>query len=181
MPHELSERRKQMISMYKKAREQNRPVKCVCEKLMMNNNIHEVHQDTVNDINIDTTDLATSIHVVRTPPKYYKGSTFQGSVIPTTSTDDVRPGLHAVYSDLCCARAAHNTYAYRLRTSNGDIFEHYYDDGEFGAGRKLINLMKEKDTINSIICVTQWSGGTHLGPSRFAHIIEAARNVLNLS
>ena len=87
--------------------------------------------------------------------------------------------LHAVYRDTRVARATHNIYAYRIM-SGGGVFEHYEDDGEYGAGGRLLDLLLDNDICDQMICVTRWYGGTHLGPGRFNHILDAGRRVLEL-
>jgi len=52
------------------------------------------------------------------------------------------------------------------------------DDGEGGAGDKLLNLLDVCNAINCVIIVTRWYGGVHLGPDRFKHINERALTLL---
>ena len=58
---------------------------------------------------------------------------------------------------------------------------HYEDDGEWGAGKKLLDLLKTKNIVNQLVVVTQWYCGTHLGPSRFDHIKRAVNDDLELN
>ena len=60
------------------------------------------------------------------------------------------------------------------------IIEHYEDDGEWGAGRMLLKLLRENNVTNSLVCVTRWYGGKHLGRTRFDLIKEAACQVLSI-
>lgn len=80
------------------------------------------------------------------------------------------------------ARATHNIYAYRvLKTfADGRVVE-YKDcdcDGETGAGPKLLRLLHLMRETGIIVIVTRWYGGIHLGPDRFRHITNAARDVI---
>jgi len=53
------------------------------------------------------------------------------------------------------------------------------DDGEAAAGGRLLHLLQIVDARNVVVVVSRWFGGTLLGPSRFTHINNAARNLLD--
>ena len=178
LPKELAERKKQLLPSYKAARDQNMKVKWAGEKLIINDTVTQVKKDKVKDINIDTTDMATSMRVKRSPPKTYDGSTFQGSRVNVATPDDVIPAIHAIYTDVRSARATHNIYAYRIN-SGQRIIEHYEDDGEYGAGRRLLGMLQKNDILNQLICVSRWHAGRNLGPVRFNYIEEAAKDTIN--
>ena len=76
------------------------------------------------------------------------------------------------------AGAKHNTYAYRIKSPDGYV-EHYEDNGEYGAGSMLLDLLKDENVDNKLVCVTRWYGGTHLGRARFDHIINTAKASLD--
>jgi cell division protein FtsB len=173
LPRELSERKKQLVPLYKNARNNNKKAQWRGEKLSIDNVTHTAHQDVIKHINYVTSDVAVSTKVTQGPPMTHKGSTFLGSRISIQSTDDVIPSLHALYGDQRCARATHN----RIQSKTG-ITEHYNDDGEYGAGSKLLDMLKEKDIQNELVCVTRWYGGTHLGTARFQCILDTAKAVL---
>ena len=52
------------------------------------------------------------------------------------------------------------------------------DDGEDAAGSKLAYLLDMRQDDNVVVCVSRWFGGIQLGPKRFAHIINVARELL---
>ena len=85
--------------------------------------------------------------------------------------------MHAVMKDQAIARATHIIYAYRIDTG-GKIFEHYHDDGEYGAGQKLLSLLRENDVKNEMIAVARWHNGPNIGPARFTCILKAANSVI---
>ena len=179
MPRELSERKKQLIPRFRDAKSKNISTKWLGDKLQIGNSILQVKKDTVNDINLDTTHRATEIKVGRSPPIVHEGNSFQGSAIRIKSPDDIIPGLHAIYADSRVARATHNIYAYRLVTQESTV-EHFEDDGEFGAGRRIMELLRQNNVENTLVCVTRWYGGKHLGPVRFDKIIQCAKTLLGL-
>ena len=180
LPRELSERKKQLVPLYKNARNNNKKAQWRGEKLFIENVTHTAHKDTIKDINYATSDVAISTKVIQGPPTTLKGSTFLGSRISIKSTDDVIPYWHAVYGDQRCARAIYAyIYGYRIRSEAGIVTEHYNDDGDFGSGSKLLDLLKEQDVYNELVCVTRWHGGTHLGTARYQCILDTAKTVLN--
>jgi len=82
-------------------------------------------------------------------------------------------------------RATHHMYAYRIvsPTPPHTTIHDNDDDGEVGAGAKLAALlgmmMKSGKPPCGVFClVSRWFGGTKLGPKRFAHISNVAREVI---
>uniref|UniRef100_A0A3Q4AV63 RWD domain-containing protein n=1 Tax=Mola mola TaxID=94237 RepID=A0A3Q4AV63_MOLML len=52
------------------------------------------------------------------------------------------------------------------------------DDGETAAGGRLLHLLQILDVRNVMVVVSRWYGGILLGPDRFKHINNCARNIL---
>jgi putative IMPACT (imprinted ancient) family translation regulator len=52
------------------------------------------------------------------------------------------------------------------------------DDGEDGAGSRLAQLLQSRNEQNVLVVVSRWFGGIQLGPKRFAHITNVARDLL---
>ena len=180
LSRKLDEEKRRLVPNYKEARAHNIKVRWIGEKLLVKDQMTEVRKDSVKDINADTTEKALSMKVRRAPPKIYNGSSFQGSCVAITQTDDAISALHAIYSDSRTAHAKHNIYAYRIQAQDtATIIEHYEDDGDYGAGRRLLELLREKKITNQFICVTSWQGGKQLGSVRFQYTLEAAKNVLD--
>lgn len=73
-------------------------------------------------------------------------------------------------------------YAYRLLETlpNGVVVKKFDndDDGEDGAGRCLAHLLEMRGEDGVLVLVSRWYGGTKLGPKRFAHITNVARELL---
>ena len=178
-PREYEERRKQLIPIYQKARVNKVPARWFKDKLFVNDKLLEVTKDTVKDINIDVMALATSLKVKRDPHMETNGSTFQGSSVNITCTEEIIPAIHAITKDTRSARGTHNMYAYRIK--HGDnITEHFEDDGEYGAGRRILSLMQDNNMVGTLICVTRWHFGPNIGPKRFELIKKAAESVCKM-
>ncbi len=182
LPREMAERKKQLLPAYKAAKQANKNAKWSLDKLVVEGKVTEIKKDAIKDINTDTTgkaiDLRKLIH--HSPAQQHKGSTFQGHSLNIKSQDDIVPALHSLYADSRVARATHNIYAYVIKTGHG-YFEHYEDDGEWGAGAKLLKVLKDNQIHDKLVCVTRWYGGTHMGRARFDHIVNAAKDSLNLT
>jgi hypothetical protein len=164
-----------LLPKFKEARAQEKKPKWSLDKKVI-----EVKRDCVKDINIHTTEVAATMKVHHTPPKTHNnGSSFQAHSISIQSQDDIVPALHAMYADSRVARASSNMYAYRIKSGN-TVIEHYEDDREWGAGRKLLKLLQDSKIINKIVCVTRWHGGSNLGRVRFDHILTAAKQTLQI-
>lgn len=73
--------------------------------------------------------------------------------------------------------ATHNIYAFRIKKNN-KIVENKNDDGESGAGSKILKYMQFNEIVNFVIIVSRWYGGIHLGPARFKHITETIKDLL---
>ena len=92
-----------------------------------------------------------------------------------TSDDEARAfRRQLVASDKKIAAATHNILAWRLR--GGACGRD--DDGEGGAGDRLLQLLERMRAESVAVVVTRWMAGPKLGPVRFAHICNAARIVL---
>lgn len=69
------------------------------------------------------------------------------------------------------AKATHNTWA--LLPSDGDAIKN--DDGESGAGMVILRMLERDDIKDTVIVVTRWYGGKHLGGDRFRHVQTCVR------
>lgn len=52
------------------------------------------------------------------------------------------------------------------------------DDGERWGGDKILKVMKEMGAVDLLVIVSRWYGGTNLGPVRFEHIVNCARETV---
>ncbi|THH16921.1 hypothetical protein EW146_g3794 [Bondarzewia mesenterica] len=78
------------------------------------------------------------------------------------------------------ARAAHPVInAWRCQVGTV-LHQDNDDDGESAAGGRLAHLLQILDVNNVLVIVTRYYGGIHLGPDRFKHINQAARDALEL-
>ena len=74
--------------------------------------------------------------------------------------------------------ARHIVCAYYLPGEPEYYNQDYCDDGECGAGRVILELLKRQNMTNRVVFVARKYGGSKLGPDRMNCYIESAVNVL---
>jgi len=94
------------------------------------------------------------------------------------SKDDIKNYFHSLQKEKFYKKATHNTYAYRILVEDGSILEGKNDDGELGWWNCILNVMKHKNIVNTMIVVTRYYGWIHLNNDRFKHIIDATKIIL---
>uniref|UniRef100_A0A914UHY8 RWD domain-containing protein n=1 Tax=Plectus sambesii TaxID=2011161 RepID=A0A914UHY8_9BILA len=113
-------------------------------------------------------------------------SAFQAHLAKVTSKEQVDAVLRVLKSNNKIARATHNMVAYRIieerQTDKGELrtirHQDCVDDGETGAGIKLLHLLEILDARDVVVVITRWYGGIHLGSDRFRHICDLAKKIL---
>uniref|UniRef100_A0A3Q3CUC9 Impact RWD domain protein n=1 Tax=Haplochromis burtoni TaxID=8153 RepID=A0A3Q3CUC9_HAPBU len=106
-------------------------------------------------------------------------STFQPHLAPVVTPRQVKMVLEKLYENKKIASATHNIYAYRIYCEDKHSFlQDCEDDGETAAGGRLLHLLQILDVRNVMVVVSRWFGGILLGPDRFKHINNCARNIL---
>ena len=74
----------------------------------------------------------------------------------------------------CKVQATHNIAAWILKTGE----EGFDDDGESGAGKRLLSILKRRKKLGYYVSVTRWYGGSHLGTARFRVISNTAKEII---
>ncbi|XP_069006745.1 protein IMPACT isoform X2 [Embiotoca jacksoni] len=106
-------------------------------------------------------------------------SNFQPHLAPVVTPRQVKMVLEKLYENKKISSATHNIYAYRIYCEDKHSFlQDCEDDGETAAGGRLLHLLQILDVRNVIVVVSRWYGGILLGPDRFKHINNCARNIL---
>ncbi|XP_058878068.1 protein IMPACT isoform X2 [Acipenser ruthenus] len=106
-------------------------------------------------------------------------STFQPHLAPVVTPKQVKMVLDKLYENKKIASATHNIHAYRIYCEDKQTFlQDCEDDGETAAGGRLLHLLQILDVRNVLVVVSRWYGGILLGPDRFKHINNCARNIL---
>lgn len=61
-----------------------------------------------------------------------------------------------------------------------NIRQGFQDNGESGAGSRLLQVLESNNFVNVLVIVTRWYGGSPIGSLRFRHINRVAMNTLRL-
>ncbi|RMC15505.1 hypothetical protein DUI87_07697 [Hirundo rustica rustica] len=110
---------------------------------------------------------------------YMTSESQEGTILLTNRDERVKRVLEKLYENKKIASATHNIYAYRIYCEDKQTFlQDCEDDGETAAGGRLLHLMQILNVHNVLVVVSRWYGGILLGPDRFKHINNCARNVL---
>jgi len=132
----------------------------------------------MTSLSLEAKEDATCPEIHTGPPIEDRKGVFQGHFATIHSSDQVHTVLAKLKSNPKIGRAFHNMWAYRIRTTNGQIAQDCDDDGEAHAGGRLSHLLDILDCSNHMVVVSRWYGGILLGPDRFKHINNAARSVM---
>ncbi|KAI0737786.1 UPF0029-domain-containing protein [Daedaleopsis nitida] len=125
-------------------------------------------------------EMPPGIDIVEAEPIQDRKSAFVARACRITDPSQVPLILAHLMSDRKIARAAHPIInAWRCRVGNV-LHQDNDDDGETAAGGRLAHLLQILEVENVLVIVTRYFGGIHLGPDRFKHINQAARNALDL-
>ena len=180
LPAEIQERRNRLWPMFKEAKtkykdDKKTKVSWSYDKLKIGNKLHS-RPDDFQNVNPASHNKPTA--VVHAKQITDEGSIFQGHASRLSNNISVSDVLANLLRDHRIAKAHHNIYAFR--TGQGPTLkESCNDDGEHGAGNKLLEMLREKNCTDTIVVCTRWYGGTHIGPKRFTHIKNSAQSALD--
>ncbi|KDR84138.1 hypothetical protein GALMADRAFT_236812 [Galerina marginata CBS 339.88] len=123
--------------------------------------------------------LPIGVHIYVAESITDRKSVFVGRACRIHHPSEVPLILSHLMSDRRIARAAHPIInAWRCQVDSV-VHQDNDDDGETAAGGRLAHLLQILEVNNVLVVVTRYFGGIHLGPDRFKHINQAARNALD--
>ena len=177
LPQEIIERKKRLWSKYKAAKERAKTDRTVrvswsLDKLIINGVVH-TYKDDVQIVSPEENYNAQE--VTHTQQVVEQKSKFIGHAAKLSRNTPVSSVLATLASDANTSTADHTIYAYRYGNVEGCS-----DDGEHGAGLRLLKVLQSKQANNTFVAVTRWFGGQHLGPRRFELIETSAKDALDL-
>ncbi|TFL05978.1 ribosomal protein S5 domain 2-type protein [Pterulicium gracile] len=121
-----------------------------------------------------------NVEIIEAEPIVDRKSLFVGRACSISDPAQVPLVLSRLLADRRISRAAHPViHAYRCRVGD-TMHQDNDDDGETAAGGRIAHLLQILEVENVLVIVTRYFGGIHLGPDRFKHISQAARNALEL-
>ena len=113
------------------------------------------------------------MNFVHTNETAEKGSTFQGHAIRMKNAKDFKIGyckVRALYPD-----SDHVMMAYVVKGYTG-----HCDHGEFGAGKRLLNILQSQNYSDVAVFMTREYGGIQFGQCRFMYIERVAQEALDM-
>ncbi|RDB19981.1 Protein IMPACT-B [Hypsizygus marmoreus] len=126
------------------------------------------------------TSLPDGLQLFTAEPITDRKSAFVGRACRISHPSEVPLVLNHLMTDRRISRAAHPIInAWRCQVGTV-LHQDNDDDGETAAGGRLAHLLQILEVNNVLVIVTRYFGGIHLGPDRFKHINQAARNALEL-
>ncbi|KGK79235.1 hypothetical protein PM03_06880 [Thalassobacter stenotrophicus] len=99
-----------------------------------------------------------------------RGSRYAVAGGPAASPEEAKAFVKALCRNKKFARATHNTWG--LLLESGPVKN---DDGESGAGLVICRMLEREGLYDTVVVVTRWYGGKHLGGDRFRHVQDAVR------
>ncbi|KAI1798999.1 hypothetical protein F4811DRAFT_138616 [Daldinia bambusicola] len=117
-------------------------------------------------------------------PVTLKESTFVVRATQVTGPSQRQSAMQSLFAAVpSLQNATHNAWAYRIQVPTNlfgatTIKEDSFDDGETGCGDFLLKNLREANTINTLVVMTRWYGGTMLGPDRWRIIRNCLKDAL---
>ena len=182
LPQEIQERRNRLWPKFREAKEKAKTdksirVKWSQDKLHINDKTYTYKDDAQCIIQSEVHTRLLDCKVEHSTQIHEQGSKFQGHAAKLTRTTSVADVLASLYADQSIASADHIIYAYRTK-EGPDVVSACSDDGEHGAGNRLVQLLEEEQATDIIVICTRWFGGTHIGPKRFECIKNCSKEAL---
>lgn len=119
-------------------------------------------------------DLADEIDMVRGKDEELYKSTFVAYAVAVQDHQDITAAYTKVRMKF--AQASHVVCAYRLQGESTPNMQDYVDDGEYGAGRAILSILKEEKLMNVVVFMIRQYGGQNLGSARFELFKKVARS-----
>lgn len=95
-----------------------------------------------------------------------RGSRYAVSGGPARSEAEAATLLKELKRNKKFSKATHNTWGLLL----ADGTQIKADDGEAGAGMVILRMLERERLTDTVVVVTRWYGGKHLGGDRFRHV-----------
>ena len=131
---------------------------------------------------IKSTELDEKPQIIHGEPFTDRKSTFQAHLAHVVTQDQVRQVLEELKQNRKINNATHNVMAYRIFIDDRNSYLHDCDDdGEAMAGSRLLHLLQILNVKNIVVIVTRWYGGILLGPDRFKHYNNSAREIMKVA
>ncbi|XP_062573659.1 uncharacterized protein LOC134235534 [Saccostrea cucullata] len=96
------------------------------------------------------------LEAVTSDPIYEGGNVFKTVATKASTYAEVRQFYKKVMSDPNSANAHHFVLAYRIQDAQGNIRDGYCDDGEYGAGRRVVRLLGDQSATKAAFVISSY-------------------------
>ncbi|CAG9840985.1 unnamed protein product [Diabrotica balteata] len=153
-------------------------VEDVVKKSQSNTERKPVEEEQINEVKGSSSKCSKNLNVVHGSTILDRKSVFQGHVCEVKSKEEVNAFMELLLENKKIANATHNISAYRILLPNNVVLQDCDDDGENKASSRVLELLQTLKLNNVMVVISRWYGGIQLGPDRFRHINNAARQAL---
>ncbi len=109
-----------------------------------------------------------------------RGSRYGFALAKVCGKTDIVHFLKLVRQTKPFASADHNSYAYRVRSSEGILVEGKWDDGEAGAGLCILRELRREGLEQCCVVVSRHFWGIKLQNDRYKHVVEVAQMAIKV-
>lgn len=188
LPEAISEQKREIRQIIKdrKDKEQNLPQPSKSafvvrnDKVFINGQLQrkKITPPKVKDLFIEESEQekvdAIKMRYYHTPPE--KGSQFKVAILKTDNFNQVKYAYTRLFQNQ--PSADHIAVAAMIKGE-----EAYHDNGEFGAGYRMLRSIKKRGDQNVAVFLIRYYGGVNLGPRRFkiiADLVDASLEKLSV-
>ena len=186
-PAETNERRKTERQLYK--RNEERPDQYKAEMTIEAGRlkvagapyiakIQPPNPQQLLDISTERLKEILQIPICKGPTLEKEANEFIGFSLCVESFGDVEAAYFKMR--ICYPKARHIICAYNLPGDDHHYSQGFCDDGEHGAGTKLLDMMVESDIESRVLFVTRKYSGIKIGGERFNCVLQAAEKCMEL-
>ena len=182
-PEEIREKRKRLYDLQNSYKEKNIPTTIKGDKLIFNNSgsvyREKIARPKACDI-LENFNDKSQTEIYQGKQIEDNGNRFSSHACSVSSVKQVNQGLREILRMPKVSSATHNVYAYIFTNADGVIHEGSDDDGEHGAGRALLQELKDHNVSNCVVVVSRWFS-SKIGARRFRHILDVGMSAVHLA
>ena len=141
----------------------------------------EVEPPTAKDVLLTTKAKEKELQrlqIFEGPSETCDGSTFYSYAAKADTLEDVKVLYHKIKMEN--VSATHISCAYRIFGIKHHNYQDYADDGEIGAGRRILTELKTAKVFNVAIFILRYKAGGNIGPVRFQIVSNLAKQAVAL-
>ena len=130
------------------------------------------------DMTPEELDEVLALPICKGPQLESEGNLFIGFSLAVNSLDSISKAY--LKMKICYPKARHIMCAYMLQGEEYHMTRGSCDDGEHGAGNRMLQMLIDNNMEARVVFVVRFYSGKKIGPSRFDCILQAQKNCLEL-